>query len=403
MKGMTRNITINSNLVSLFYFAIFANAILGKIRVLEVILPILILPILIKIIRDKGVIKIFSEFNTPLILSLIILIIGTFSAFIFIHGFSLYPIKALLRYMSYFFVGFIVMNLNVELKMILKLVSIIIFLSLIYVLIQYFALNDYRPRAFFIHSNHLAYFLTFSSIGLLYNKNLFKYKRRIYLIVFFAFVSIALSKSLGGSISFLLFIYYYLFFNLKGKIFKIVGVLAVFVILFLNRGYLETRISSILTIDSDFILQKISSGNAGGSNSLVWRIVTWSNIINETKKNDNVVFGNGLESTSLISPYILDNLHHDPHNSYVRIFAETGLVGLFLYLLTLFWLFKKLNKIKKINDLSSEDLMSIKGAIVLFFIFLLAQLSGNIIVNPVHMWFIISYFTIIIKKHRVTI
>ncbi|MBC7883019.1 MAG: O-antigen ligase family protein [Anaerolineae bacterium] len=61
------------------------------------------------------------------------------------------------------------------------------------------------------------------------------------------------------------------------------------------------------------------------NNSFVWRLAQWTYLLDAWKASP--VFGYGLETSSALSP-----LHNGAHNDYVRALAETGIVGLGLYL-----------------------------------------------------------------------
>lgn len=60
-------------------------------------------------------------------------------------------------------------------------------------------------------------------------------------------------------------------------------------------------------------------------NSFVWRLAQWTYLLDAWKTSP--VLGYGLETSSALSPF-----HNGAHNDYVRSIAETGLVGLGLYL-----------------------------------------------------------------------
>ena len=67
--------------------------------------------------------------------------------------------------------------------------------------------------------------------------------------------------------------------------------------------------------------EEYSGGNTEAT-SLEWRIHAWSSVLGAWRENP--VLGNGVGSTQ--SPTILGG--HIPHNEYVRLLAETGVVGL---------------------------------------------------------------------------
>lgn len=83
------------------------------------------------------------------------------------------------------------------------------------------------------------------------------------------------------------------------------------------------------------------TGDSGRDTSLEWRIQAWGNVMNAWREQP--VFGHGVGATQ--SPTILAG--HIPHNEYVRILAETGVVGLALVLGLGLWLAGRLRRARE--------------------------------------------------------
>src|SRR5690554_5422613 len=151
----------NMRVEYIFFSVLFLNIVLADFRPLELFIPVLLMVAIVRILDLKGRIIIPTTFRVPIALVSLIVIIGFVSALLFIGEFSLFPIKAIIRYSSYLIVVLIVLNSRLSSRTFLRLIVVIVFLSFFFTLFQYFVLDSKRPGAFYSHSNHMAYFLTF--------------------------------------------------------------------------------------------------------------------------------------------------------------------------------------------------------------------------------------------------
>ncbi len=203
-------------------------------------------------------------------------------------------------------------------------------------------------RGVFRHSNHLGYVLTI----LIYY--LFAHKPFSVLINYIVIIVLAgllfFSKTSGAILSFALLIFYNFIISqnisIKHKLFFIFGPLLLMVpIAFQFSEKIIEQINSLDYLDKNFILQRVYTGNPGGYGSFIWRIVYWLQILFEFAKETffNIFFGVGIDSlTKGNMPYRI--MYTDPHNDFLKVLVEFGLVGLILFLNSIKNIFKMINK-----------------------------------------------------------
>ncbi|MGA7953345.1 MAG: O-antigen ligase family protein [Gloeobacterales cyanobacterium] len=78
-------------------------------------------------------------------------------------------------------------------------------------------------------------------------------------------------------------------------------------------------------LNGDFSISKAVNLSYIDGNSFSWRIAQWSYLIKAWEHSP--LFGYGLGTTELLTPF-----HNGAHNDFIRALAETGLVGLFMFL-----------------------------------------------------------------------
>jgi len=81
-------------------------------------------------------------------------------------------------------------------------------------------------------------------------------------------------------------------------------------------------------LNGDFSISKAINLSYIDGNSFSWRIAQWSYLIKAWEHEP--WFGYGLGTTELLTPF-----HNGAHNDFIRALAETGIVGLFMFLV--FW------------------------------------------------------------------
>lgn len=327
-----------------------------------------------------------------IIIYLTILFIGYFSAVENTHNY-IFPLQNAMRYLSYLIFFLFIFNSKFKSIHLIYIILFILLLSTIMLIFQTMCLHIGRPYAMFIHANHYAYFLSFSSIILTANSS--NYLKSIFFIVIIGTLILA-TRSLGGLIVF--FIGFYLYIRSSAGKWKYLVMLVLILSIPVAMHFHNDRIKQLSDLKT--LSDRIEDKNPGGGSSLRWRIVYWYMIVDNTIKNRNVLLGNGLGTASSGSPIAIEVLSTDPHNDYVRIFAETGLIGLALYLSLYYFILRYLLKIKK-NCLyfCHKRLWSHYNSVYAIVIALMvAQISGNLIVSSAVIWMICAYSAVFLRN-----
>jgi O-antigen ligase len=105
---------------------------------------------------------------------------------------------------------------------------------------------------------------------------------------------------------------------------SIVLALGIFISTDLGRTRLEALQQTPL-LNGDFSISKAINLSYIDGNSFSWRIAQWSYLIKAWEHSP--LFGYGLGTTKILTPF-----HNGSHNDFIRALAETGLVGLFMFL-----------------------------------------------------------------------
>jgi O-antigen ligase len=101
--------------------------------------------------------------------------------------------------------------------------------------------------------------------------------------------------------------------------------LGIFISTDVGRSRFET-LQQTPILNGDFNISKAVSLSYLDGNSFTWRIAQWSYLIKAWEHSP--WFGYGLGTTEILTPF-----RNGAHNDFVRALAETGLVGLFMFLL----------------------------------------------------------------------
>jgi O-antigen ligase len=105
---------------------------------------------------------------------------------------------------------------------------------------------------------------------------------------------------------------------------SIVLALGIFISTDLGRTRIEALQQTPL-LNGDFSISKAINLSYVDGNSFSWRIAQWSYLIKAWEHSP--LFGYGLGTTKILTPF-----HNGAHNDFIRALAETGLVGLFMFL-----------------------------------------------------------------------
>lgn len=180
-----------------------------------------------------------------------------------------------------------------------------------------------------------------------------KYKKISFLLLIF---TVLISGTLGALLSLIVGIIYFLIKNKNIKIHKLIPfiVLSIFLILFLDFEIIERTKSMYYTLKPVFInsniadLKDIKYGDvvaeSGSSDlSLLFRIKHWLDIVFFISKDYIVFFGYGLDSVKFELPL---NMAKYPHNDYLRILVEAGLVFFIVLISRLYKYFDNIDNIE---------------------------------------------------------
>jgi len=233
---------------------------------------------------------------------------------------------------------------NVNYSIVFNMLLIVFAVS---VFLYPFLLHDDRFKSFLSHPNHLAYLCVLITLYFLNSEDSLK----PYKIFFLAFL-VVLSKSSGGMISFVALLFLYgARKNYRMAALSISSLVLFFLVWPLLR---EIELFSILTeklnqFDMYEIFIKADNESFGSSGSFVWRLASWLALLNEFDflSGYQKVFGAGIGTMSS-GNYLFDWMITDPHNDYIRVLMERGILGgcafyyVFFRLLKLsgdFWIF----------------------------------------------------------------
>ncbi|WP_457934129.1 hypothetical protein LOS73_18735 [Pseudoalteromonas sp. SCSIO 43210] len=275
-------------------------------------------------------------------------------------------VKGFFRYISYLLLFLIYFRSKMRFN-IGQVFNSIIFFAIILSFFESFYLLEtiggLKRYAFvFQHPNHMAYFFLPILFYFLFSTR----ERNIYGYCSLAscFLVLLISKSSGPLIvSCLLVLYRFRREILTPKV--IFLTLFSCVILF-KLGVLDKVSTQFDFLYDGSVQNLISEGNLGGDGSLAWRLVYWSLILKHffALNLSDYIFGLGTNTLSY-GNYIFHFMYTDPHNDFIKILVENGIL-LFLVFLTIL--------LKSILMLKSNRL----GFFILIFT---PMMVGNIIVN----------------------
>ncbi len=283
-----------------------------------------------------------------------------------------YTFKGILRYFSYFCLSIFLTSFTPSswsffFNTIVKIFALLTPYALVEVM-----LHD-RYVFIFHHANNLAYVLVLLLFFILFYeiKNKWVYALAISL-------SLLCTKSSGGLVTMLL-LYICYFLSLKNlTLVNKLAILSLIIsaavgILFAMPTRAGEQFQSLLAIDWQLIWERAQSQKFGSYGSGVWRMTYWLAILNEFFTNNFAVIITGLGLDSLtLGNYVYGFMTRDPHNDYVKLLVELGILG-FLYF---FYFAYRLLKVSRFNYLY-------------LLVLLLPMYFGNILVNfPFNILFI---------------
>jgi O-antigen ligase len=312
-------------------------------------------------------------------LTLILIIGTTVIAWGYLHALQLhwepvFSLRGVIRYSCYFAALIIAFYSRVTINQIYRAYGLVVLLQVIFTVAERLAFGEVRPDGTLLNANHISYLLIpYAAFSLIHYQF---HIRTIGIVAFSVFIG-----GLGGVISLLFLIGGYIFYRGNLKIRLMAASLAPIVLLAAFFA-LEHRIeeqADITTLET-----RLEQGQAGGGGSLVWRAVTWKLMLDELQAEGGVLLGRGIDHASISSPYFLKASPIEPHNDYVRIMLEFGVVGLLLYLaiyasVTRYFLKAGMND--SVSAALGWSLMALA----------LGQFVGNIVVQSTLWWFFFAF------------
>jgi O-antigen ligase len=241
--------------------------------------------------------------------------------------------------------------------------------------------GTHRYQFVFEHPNHFAYFLI---PILIYFLALEENQRMKILGILVTLASLALAKSSGSLITAMIIIALY---YLKGTKAIVYGVLvgSICAVAIFTTGVFDKILDQATSFDPSAISAKIGDENFGGSGSLSWRFVYWGTIWKSFVQESwySFIFGLGYGSMTYGS-YAYDFMYTDPHNDYLKIFVENGLVGLSVLGYVIY----------RISSLKTKERWLIVAATTIPMFF------GNILVNPAFITALGIVIAVSLKTHE---
>lgn len=286
---------------------------------------------------------------------------------------KIFSIKGWLRFIAYFL--FAVLISYVDKKDIIAFFKIITFYFILTIPVGVYQFLEYsRYRNIWDHSNHLAYVLSMSIYVFIFHKP-FKNKKLNIFCIIGLIISLILTKSTGGILVLVALLGYNAIKSKRISFVKKITfliLLTVTIVLAINFSEkIAFQLESIKFLTWEFVMDRVEIytidgvNRAGGFGSFVWRIIYWSKLIYTFFSESflQITFGVGVDHlTKGYMPY--EFMDKDPHNDFVKVLLEYGVLGLLLF----FGLFKKVY-----NVINKDFNIIILMAIPMFF--------GNAIVN----------------------
>lgn len=378
--------------------ALFARSSLDALREVKIILgdlyvnPASVLSIIIVLIGilfvlvKKGPLRV-NRIDKAFLIFLAASTLGIFNAFYNFGASGSIAIKEWVRLFSLFILYFLIKNIAKTDRQIKTFINVM-FLSMVIPLgVGYYQLvtraestlariGFHRIYGTTVHSNHYALYLSFFLIFVLV---LFlKERKRKY--VYYSFIigiPFIATLSLNGLI--MLSISVIVLGMIKYKKFMI-ACFVILIIIILSVSPLQQRLSKLKDIN---LKEEIRTGEF--STSFSWRIYWWGLYIKKIKEKP--AFGYGLHTSELVNPQEDENrIIWAPHNDFLRVLIELGIIGLAVYLYFYYvigiWIWRSY---KKIEDEKFKNLSL--GLFAIFIAFIAGSFVGNFITSTIFQYY----------------
>lgn len=299
------------------------------------------------------------------------------------HSFDMFALKGVFRYLAYACLAvFLTFFSAGQLAWVVEKVIQVFMLMLPYAIVE--TLVKDRYVFVFHHSNNLAYVLV---LLLLFNlQSRFRWKWWYYLGLAF---SILLTKSSGGTLVMVLLTALHVFFfeniPLKRKLYTSIALFSAIALVFsLFPERLVEQWDAFSGIDWEMIVYRAHKHWFGSHGSGVWRVTYWIGILDAFWNSPAPIvwLGLGLDAMTF-GNYAYSFMNIDPHNDYVKLFTECGILGLLFF----GWFVWAVSRIVK-----SQILWLVALLVPMYF--------GNILVNFPYMVLYVTMLTFLVKSSQ---
>lgn len=246
-----------------------------------------------------------------------------------------------------------------------------------------------RVEGLFVLANNFARFIfitLFGTMPILYYIKDKRYKKLIYILIIVAIGTIFLLKVRSVFVGVLLALFLLVFYTpaLKKRL-PLIIFLSIVVLIPLGIEMFDKLLHPDLT--------KIYGGE-----TFYWRLEIWKELFyNAVPKRPIIGFGAG---TSLVVDPTYTKFPTLPHNDFLRILLENGVVGLIPYLAffigNLFGSYKEMKIIKEYKYLNI-------CAFIMIFSFLVMSSASNIFYGVTYFWYFFSYLAITHKLNAISL
>jgi len=266
---------------------------------------------------------------------------------------EIFSLKGLLRFVAYFLFAVLISYVRIsDIKAFFKLIVFYFLITIPVGVYQFLEWGRYRNT--WDHSNHLAYVLSMCIYFFIFHKP-FKDRKINNICVFGLIISLLLTKSTGGLLVLIALLGYNALRSSKISFFqKVVFALLAFSSISLSVRFskkIAFQLESIDFLTSDFIKERVEIytidgvNRAGGYGSFVWRVIYWSKLLATffSESFVTVFFGVGVDHlTKGFMPY--EFMDKDPHNDFIKVLLEYGVLGFILFLGFFRLIYKTLSK-----------------------------------------------------------
>ncbi|MCC6544792.1 MAG: O-antigen ligase family protein [Nitrospirae bacterium] len=191
-----------------------------------------------------------------------------------------------------------------------------------------------------------------------------------------------------------------IFLKVRGVILAVIlSLLLLFNYLPMIKKYFWILIPSMLLISIPFMMRLFEklinpvSQKKYGEESFYWRLEFWKELFNNAfTKKPLLGFGTGT-SIDISKTYTI--FINYPHNDYLRILIENGVIGLIIYLLFFISLFRSSFKEIKIEENKYLNI----SAFILISVYIFMSSAANVFYSVVYFWYFFGFLAMVHKMN----